>query len=87
MIYEIIELSLYLSRNRNIESKIRMESTFIPSIKYSINVYHLLWRENRIKSEMEIKLRPNFGFNLSLHSHNGTGFWTPDKPGKCEGFV
>lgn len=48
MIYEIIELSLYLSRNRNIESKIRMESTFIPSIKYSIKVYEIAMKREMI---------------------------------------
>ena len=41
MIYEIIELSLNLSRNRKMESKIKMESTFIPSIKYCIKVYEI----------------------------------------------
>ena len=33
------ELSLNLSRNRKMESKIKMESTIITNIQYSIKVY------------------------------------------------
>jgi len=50
-----LELSLNLSRNRKIESKIRMESTFIPSIKYSIKVYQFAMKRESCKSNSEIK--------------------------------
>jgi hypothetical protein len=35
----ISELSLNLSKNRNMESKIKMEFAFITNVQYSINVY------------------------------------------------
>ncbi len=53
----IYELSLNLSANQKMESKVKIESAFITNVQYSIKVYHLLRRENRIKSEMENKWR------------------------------
>lgn len=35
------ELSLYLSTSIEMESKIKMESTVIPSVKYCIKVYEI----------------------------------------------
>ena len=35
----ISELSLNLSKNRNMESEIKMEFAFITNVQYSINVY------------------------------------------------
>ena len=75
----INELSLYLSTNQKMKSEIKIEFAFITNVKYCIKVYQLLWRENRIKSEMEIKLRPRSSFNLWLHGHIRTGFWRMDK--------
>jgi len=43
------ELSLNLSRNRKMESKIEMESTFITYIQYSINVYQFNMKRESIK--------------------------------------
>ena len=43
MIFGIIginELSLYLSTNQKMKSKIEMESAVITNVQYSINVYH-----------------------------------------------
>lgn len=48
MIYGIYELSLYLSKNRKMESKIRMESGFISSVKYSIKVYQIATKRESI---------------------------------------
>ena len=36
----INELSLYLSANQKMKSKVKMESAVITNVQYSINVYH-----------------------------------------------
>ncbi len=43
------ELSLNLSRNRKMESKIKMDSTFITNIQYSIKVYQFAMKRESWK--------------------------------------
>jgi hypothetical protein len=71
------------------ESKIKMESTYIPDIQYSINVYQFAmkresWKmkkKNKKKKKKKKKRTWKEGLKgdlgppvLSLHSHNSTRF-------------
>ena len=49
------ELSHYLSTNRKMESKIKMESTYIPDIQYSINVYEIAMKRESWKKKKKKK--------------------------------
>jgi hypothetical protein len=49
------ELSLDLSRNRKIESKIKMECIFLKEMNYSIKVYRFRMQRDSIEIKKKLK--------------------------------